>query len=487
MEQSRGRHHHSVSPGSLNVDESVFKRYIESQRDYFFTGATLSLSSRIIYLQRFKKVIQCCEKEIADALYADFRKSYFEAVVTETEFVINEIDHILKHLKKWGRPSKLRTPFMFFPGKSFTVYQPYGVVLVISPWNYPFQLSLMPVIGAIAAGNCIILKPSELAPAVSSVIATRIGECFDDSLLKVVEGGVETTKKLLKQKFDYIFYTGSRAIGQKVMEQASKHLTPVTLELGGKNPCIVTRHIDLKVAARRIVWGKFMNCGQTCVAPDYLLVEKSIKKAFISQLIETIHQFYGEHPEIPSDYARIINAHHFDRLLEIIEKSSIIYGGQAKRDSLYIQPTLTEGCPNAFAMQEEIFGPLLPVITVDTLSQAVGIVKESLSPLVVYLFSTRNNDMQMLHETTRSGALVVNDAVTYLAHPGMPFGGFGESGMGKYHGRHSFTTFSHAKPVMKCSFKFDLSCRYPPYEGKLKKLQKITGILSIFDRIFGKR
>ena len=397
MDISEKRDHAPAFSGSLN-DACVFQGYVESQRSYFSAGATSSLSSRIGCLKRLKQAIQCYEKEIVAALYTDFKKCQFEAIITETAFVINEIDYILKHLSKWYKPTKRRVPFLFFPGTSFTVYQPYGVVLVIAPWNYPFQLSLLPVVGAIAAGNCVTLKPSELTPATSSIIAKMISEYFDPSLLRVVEGGVDTTQAVLRQKFDYIFYTGNPVVARKVMEQAARHLTPVTLELGGKNPCIVTKHVNLKVAARRIVSGKLMNCGQTCVAPDYLLVDKSIKEALVRQMVETIHQFYGKNPETHPDYARIINKRHFERLLKIIENSTLIYGGHIEAESCYIQPTLIEARLDSPAMQEEIFGPLLPVIEIENLQQAVEVVNQYNSPLVAYLFSTRNDDLQMLRE-----------------------------------------------------------------------------------------
>ncbi len=473
---------HQVSEKSPE-GQRMLADIITVQKDYFNSGQTLPIASRIVVLQQLKNVIVKNEQAICTALTNDFRKSHFETFLTEIAIVINEIEHMIRHLKKWGRATRLKTPLLFFPGKSYTLYKPYGVVLIIAPWNYPFNLSLAPAIGAIGAGNCVILKPSELAPSTSSLLSRLFIETIDPALATVVEGGVDVTKRLLRYRFDYLFFTGSSGVGRQIQKQIAEHLTPVTLELGGKNPCIVTSSSNLQVAAKRIIWGKLINCGQTCVAPDYLLVEKDISQQLVKLLIQNIQQFYGNDPENHPDYARIINRHHCERLVSCIDRNKVIYGGNRNVDSCYIQPTLLEGNRGELYSQGEIFGPLLSIIEVSNLSECVSVINTCPAPLVSYLFSKNNEDIVFLREAIQAGALVVNDVVSYLAHSSFPFGGVGASGMGQYHGKSSFTTFSQLKPVMMHSFKFDIALRYPPYKGHLKVFKKIISLLNKIDSL----
>lgn len=447
---------------------SAIRDIILKQRDFFSFGKTMDYGHRRYLLKKLKRLILEYEQEIGLALKKDLNKCEFESYVAEVAFVIGEIDLALKRLKKWMRPTRVASPKLQFPARSFISSIPFGTVLIIGPWNYPFHLILAPLVGAIAAGNNVVLKPSELASATSSVVARLINENFDTAEICVVEGGVKETTELLEQKFDYIFYTGSKEIGKIIMKKAAEHLTPVTLELGGKSPCIVMPDIDLKITAKRIVWGKFINAGQTCLTPDYLLVEKSIKKQLIAEIKLVIKEFFGSNSKQSPDYGRIINERHFNRLNKLIDQNQIIEGGDQDVDTLFISPTLLESSLDSKVMEEEIFGPLLPIIEVSGISEALDIIQRKERPLAIYLFSKNKRIQDLVIQETSSGGLLINDTIVHITNPLLPFGGIGPSGIGAYHGKFSFDTFSHKKSVMKRFFWLDIPLRYPPYLGKLK-------------------
>lgn len=455
--------------------ESSTTDIIRQQSLFFQTGKTKQIDFRIAQLKVLKQAIVENKSAVIEALKQDFNKPEFESYATEIG-IVKEVDYAIKHLKSWVKPQKVSIPLEQLPGSGYIYPEPLGVVLIISPWNYPFQLTVSPLIGAIAAGNCTIIKPSEIAPHTSTVIAAMIRRYFDAEYVAVVEGGVEVSKQLLEQKFDHIFFTGGTAIGKVVMAAAAKHLTPVTLELGGKSPCIVDGDIDLEHAANRIAWGKFINAGQTCIAPDYLLVNRAIKPQLIDQLKQTVEQFYAKEPAKSPDYARIINQKQFNRLTAFLEDGEIVIGGQTNRNDFYIAPTIIDNVSlDMPVMQEEIFGPILPVIEYDDVSEAIAIINQKPKPLALYIFS-RNRELQkrILNETS-SGGVCINDTVMQVGVSSLPFGGVGESGMGRYHGKASFDTFSHFKSVLKKSFLLDLKWRYAPYVGKLDFLKRMIG------------
>lgn len=446
---------------------------LQKQREFFATGETLELSFRLQQLTRLKQAISSNQDAILAALKADLNKPAFEGFF-DIIAVIQEIDYALKHLKAWMRPQKVKSDLQQFPSKAFIHPDPLGVVLIIGPWNYPFSLVLSPLVGAIAAGNCAILKPSELAPHTSKLVAEIINNAFAPSYISVIEGGVSVSQELLKQKFDHIFFTGGTRIGKIVMEAAAQHLTPVTLELGGKSPCIVDTDINLQETAKRISWGKFINAGQTCIAPDYLLVHQSIKEQLIGELKNCIHTFYGDHPEQSPDYARIINTNQFERLESLLSQGKIICGGNSDREQLYIAPTLLEEVsPDTPLMQEEIFGPILPILTYKTLPEAIQFINSRPKPLALYLFSNDKQKQQQIIKHTSSGGVCLNDTVMQVGVITLPFGGVGDSGIGNYHGKASFDTFSHHKSVLKKGFRFDLNWRYAPYADKLERFKKM--------------
>jgi aldehyde dehydrogenase (NAD+) len=445
---------------------------LAAQRAFFATGATKPLQFRLEQLQRLKAAILKRQEDIVEAAHVDLGRPELEGYIEVGALM--ELNYVLKHLKSWVKPAKVPLALTFQPGSAWIQPEPLGVVLIIGPWNYPFQLLISPLLGAIAAGNCAILKPSELAPATSRVIAELIRETFDPQFVAVIEGGVETAQTLLSQKFDHIFFTGGARVGQIVMEAAAKQLTPVTLELGGKSPCIVDRDIDLKVTARRIIWGKFVNAGQTCVAPDYLLVDEAIKPALLSALQQTLREFYGENPEKSPDLARIINEQQFERLVRLLKGEEILVGGQSNREARYIAPTiLNEVRWDAPVMQEEIFGPILPVLTYRDINEAIAAINARPKPLALYLF-TRNPVLQeQVLSSTSSGGVCLNDVFLQAAIWGLPFGGVGNSGMGAYHGKASFEQFSHQKSVLKKPFWLDIDWRYAPYAKKLGFFKKL--------------
>lgn len=450
---------------------------IRQQRLFFATGKTKDISFRIAQIKTLKQAILDNEAAIIEALNADLKKPTLEAYALEIAVVKKEINHALKHIKTWTKPKQVREiPLEQFPASARVYPEPLGVILIIAPWNYPFQLTLSPLVGALASGNCAILKPSELSPHTSEIIADICQKNFDPAYIAVVEGAVETSQQLLKEKFDRIFFTGGTAVGKIVMEAAAKHLTPVTLELGGKSPCIVDADINLEHTARRIAWGKFINAGQSCIAPDYVLVDKTIKKDLTQAIKGCIQEFYGDDPANSPDYARIINKKHFYRLAALLEDGNIIFGGKTNPETLYIAPTAIDNISlDSPIMQEEIFGPILPIIEYNNLSEAISIVNAQPKPLALYFFSINKDYQERVLRETSSGSVCINDTVMQFGVPGLPFGGVGYSGIGSYHGKASFDTFSHQKSVLKRSFLMDLKLRYAPYNGKLDLLKKIIG------------
>ncbi|MBI2966720.1 MAG: aldehyde dehydrogenase [Bacteroidetes bacterium] len=458
----------TVSNNNANPADTSQSGIIHSQRYYFNSGATKDIQFRIKQLTTLKKAFLVHEKNLYAAMKSDLNKSEAEAYTTEFGITIAEIEHNLKNIRKWTKPVRVSTPLFFLPAKSYIRYEPYGVALIISPWNYPIKNLFGPLLGAMTAGNCCVLKPSELAPATSSAISKMISEFFKPEYLAVIEGGIPETTDLLKEKFDYILFTGGTATGKIIYEAAAKHLTPVTLELGGKSPAIVDRDINLDVTARRIVWGKFTNAGQTCVAPDYILVHKEIKNRFITRVNEIITEFFGKDPSTSPDFGRIINQKHFERVKNLIS-GDIITGGLTDASQRYIAPTIIDNVkPGDKVMQEEIFGPVMPLIEYEKTEEAIAFINKGEKPLALYVFSKNKKTVDKILNETSSGGVCINDAFVHLGNMNLPFGGTGNSGMGAYNGKTGFETFSHKRAVLKRSFLFDVKQRYAPYSaGKL--------------------
>lgn len=453
---------------------SDIKKLIEKQSTYFHRGETKEVPFRIKQLKRLKDAIKRKEKDILAALKKDLNKSEYEAYLAEIGYIYNEINIVMKHIKDWAKPQKVKTPITHIGSKSYIYREPYGVVLIISPWNYPFQLAIAPLIGAIAAGNCAVLKPSELTPATSTnLLAAIINETFAEHYIKVVEGGVEESQQLLGEKVDYIFFTGSVEVGKIVMAAAAKNLTPVTLELGGKSPTIVHHDADLDIAAKRIVWGKFINAGQTCIAPDYLLLHKNIKIKFIKKLKKVINDFYGKDPFLKKDFPMIVNEKHFERLTSYLNDGTIIHGGRYKKERRFIEPTIIDHVDwETPVMKDEIFGPILPIIEYETVEEVIEMVRRRPNPLALYLFSEEESTQEVILKQLTFGGGCINDTIYHIGTSHLPFGGVGESGIGSYHGKYSFETFSHEKSILKQSTKIDIPLRYPQL-GKLSILRKL--------------
>ena len=433
-----------------------------NQRAYFLNGNTLSYSFRKDQLQKLKQMLRDNETDIYEALKTDLNKSQHETLTTELGLIYGEIDFALKNLQRWMEPDKVAAPMTHKGTRNYIMKEPYGITLIIAPWNYPLQLALAPAIGAIAAGNCIVLKPSELAQATSSLLKKMIQSIFDKSYFSVIEGDRNVSQNILKQKFDYIFFTGSTETGKIIMREASKHLTPVTLELGGKSPVIVDEDANINLAAKRIVWGKFTNAGQTCVAPDYLYVHEKVKFRLLKAMKKYIKSFYGKSPLKNNDFIRIISRDHFDRLEPFLSTGTVLHGGNVNRDTLMIEPTILDKITWADPiMQEEIFGPILPVLTFADLADPLAQIRSMEKPLALYYFGEDDKTQQQVVEYVPFGGGSINDTFYHLANPHLPFGGVGASGMGAYHGIYSFDTFSHKKSIMKQTTKFDLPFRYP--------------------------
>ncbi len=444
----------------------------ERQRGYYMSGATRSVEFRISALEKLRSALKKYEKELEDALMRDFRKPPFETYMTETGMILDEIKYHIRHLPRWAKDKKVRTPIAQFYSASFVSPEPYGVVLIMSPWNYPIQLCLSPLVGAISGGNCAIIKPSAYVPNASSVVAKLIRETFSPEYIAVVEGGREENSALLEEKFDYIFFTGSPDVGKVVMQAAAKNLTPVTLELGGKSPVIVDETAELKMAARRIAFGKVINAGQTCVEPDYLFIHESVRENFIKEYENALKEFFptGDMSEMPV----IVNDKHFRRVTGLMQGEKAVLGGGIDEKSRFVEPTLLiDVKPDSPIMQEEIFGPILPVLTYSDLNTAIEYINSKPKPLAFYLFTSRRETERKVLGSCSFGGGCINDTIVHLATPYMGFGGVGNSGMGQYHGKKSFETFTHYRSIMRKSTAFDITMRYHPYtEKKLSQIKR---------------
>ncbi len=434
------------------------------QRAFYKTGKTKSISDRRGLLKKLRAVILANESAITDALYSDLRKSSKEAFITEIGLVIKEIDLHIKHLGRWSKTKRVRTPVYLLPSSSYLRHEPLGSVLIVAPWNYPFQLIMTPLVGAISAGNCVMLKPSEFSGHINAVMDELLQEVFEAGHVTMVHGGKETNQSLFAEKFDLIFFTGSTMLGKIVMKAAAEHLTPVVLELGGKSPCIVDKSADLDVAARKIAWGKTVNLGQTCIAPDYLLVHASIKEELSAKIIEYWKQFYGEDPQKSDFLPRMITEAAFDRVSGYLTQGHVIHGGKTDRSDKYISPTLMDDVDMIGGiMEDEIFGPILPMITYDSLEEAIDLVNSKAKPLAYYYFGKSANAQKFLEENT-SGGVCINDTLIHISNHALPFGGVGTSGVGRYHGKYSFEAFSNARAIMKSPTWMDVPFRYPPFK-----------------------
>ena len=445
-------------------------------RCYVNSGATRSYAFRKQQLLSLRDAILDNEKEIYSALYQDLKKPSEEAYATEIGMVLMEIRIALKNLRKWTRPERVPTNLLNLPSSSKIIHDPLGVVFIIAPWNYPFQLLILPLVGAIAAGNAVMLKPSELAPATAALLEKMIRSIFPSRYISIATGdGALLIPPMIRGfRFDHIFYTGGTEVGKRIYQLAAEQLVPVTLELGGKNPAVIEKDADLDIAAKKIAIGKFLNAGQTCVAPDYLLIHSSVRENFLKKLRETINRFYGDDAEAGGSYGRIINEKRFDQLVEYISEGKIVFGGRHDREKLFIAPTILEDIPaGAALMKQEIFGPLLPVFTYETMEEALKFIAANPSPLAFYLFTQNAQTEQKWMESLSFGGGCVNNTLWHLSNYHLPFGGIGNSGMGAYHGKHSFYRFTHAKPVMKTPRWFDPAVKYPPFTGKMKWIKKL--------------
>ncbi len=453
------------------MTEQEIKDIVTRQRKYFQTGATLPVSSRLAALQKLYHSISVHESEIHNALKKDLGKSGFESYMCETGMVLEELSYMLKHTPKFAREQRVRTPLAQFHSRSYKKPSPYGVTLIMSPWNYPFMLTLSPLVDALAAGNTAVVKPSAYSPHTSEVLRLILSECFEPQYVAVVTGGRAENTCLLHEHFDYIFFTGSQNVGKEVMRNAAEYLTPVTLELGGKSPCIVDQTADIKLAAKRIVFGKYLNCGQTCVAPDYVYCHRSVKDKLIKEVQKQIRRQYGKQPLCNSDYGKIINEKHFDRILSLIDEKKVVHGGDSDRNTLRIEPTVMDNVTFSDAvMQEEIFGPVMPVLTFDSLDEAIRRINSMPHPLALYLFTSDKKAARKVTARCGFGGGCINDTIIHLATSEMGFGGFGESGMGAYHGKTGFDTFTHYKSIVDKKTWIDLPMRYQPYRKRNEKM-----------------
>ena len=447
-------------------------------RAYFMSGATQPYAFRLLQLQRLKKVVLEHERQLYDALYADLKKTDEDAWATEIGFFLSELNHTIKHLKDWMEPKSVATNLVNLPSTSFTIQEPLGVVCIIAPWNYPFQLLFTPLIGAIAGGNCAVLKPSEFAPATAKVMSKIVEALFPTNYILYVEGeGALVLPSLLTEnRFDHIFYTGSTMVGKIIYKYAAEQLVPVTLELGGKSPAVITSDANLRVAARRLANPKFSNCGQMCIAPDYILVPSELKDKLIKELIIAIQSFYGADAEASEHYGKIINDRQWLRLTSYLGDGEIVYGGKSNRENLFIEPTIMTGVhPDAKIMQDEIFGPILPILTYDSNEEALAIINKNPNPLAFYVFTENKADEQYWLTNVPSGGACVNNATMHITNHDLPFGGRGFSGTGGYHGKQSFDTFTHTKSVLKTPTWIDPGFKYPPYKGKAWLLKRLIG------------
>lgn len=455
-----------------NLQVTSASELVQKQRAYFESGATRSTKFRIEQLKKFKKVFLNYEEKIYEALKRDFNKPVFESYTSELGLILEEIGVMIKNLENWSTPQLVSTSIGNLPARSYIYADPYGVVLVIGAWNYPVQLTLLPIVGAIAAGNTVVIKPPRIAKNTYDVIVELIAECFEEQYVACLDVSIDNSE-MLEQRYDYIFFTGGITVGKIIARAAAEHLTPTTLELGGKSPCIVDETASIEVAARRIMWGKSINAGQTCVAPDYLLVHEKVKDKLFEAMKKAVSEFYGEDAGKSLDYASIINDKHFDRLSSMIKDGTIVLGGRIDASKRHIEPTvITDITFDHPLMQDEIFGPILPAFTFKTLDEALQIVKKYEKPLAFYIFSNNYNNQQRCMKEVQFGGGCINDTVAHLLNHDLPFGGIGQSGMGGYHGKNSFDTFTHYKGVMNKVNWPDIPLRYPPYKGKLGIVKK---------------
>jgi len=456
----------------------ISNEILENQKKFFESGKSRDINFIQRKLKQLKNSILKNEEVIYSALYKDLKKSKFEAYISEIGILLSEIDLVIKNIHKWSKPKKIRSSMLNFPSNDFIISEPYGCTLVIAPWNYPFQLAVSPIVSAIASGNTVVLKPSEITNYTGKIIKKLLSDIFEENHLKVILGGIPETTQLLNLRWDYIFFTGSVEVGKIIAKAASKHLTPCTLELGGKNPCIVDSTANLKLSAKRLVWGKFLNAGQTCIAPDFILAHESIKSKLIDLLITEIKNAYGMNPEISKSYPRIVNSNNFERLKAILKGEIVLYGGKTNSDDNYFAPTLIDS-PNVNSklMQKEIFGPILPILSFKNLNDIDKIIKTLEKPLALYIFSTNKNFYNSVIKKYSFGGGAINDTMIQFGNSRLPFGGVGESGIGAYHGKYSYETFTHKKSISIKSNWLDIPIRYAPYDGKLNLLKKVFKLL----------
>lgn len=457
----------------ITMKPEELKRISEAQKSFFKTNQTKSLKFRHASLSKLRSLILDYQNEISEALFQDLHKSMHESWATEIGLVLSEIRVLKNNLNKWGRSKRVKSPLVLFRSKSYIIPEPYGQVLIMSPWNYPFQLLFLPLAGAIASGNCVVLRPSSSAPHTSKLMKEMIEKTFPEEYIKFIDAPREAVQDIIKQDFDYIFFTGSAPVGKKIMEFAAQQLTPVSLELGGKNPCIVAKDSNLDLAARRIIWGKFVNAGQSCVAPDYLLVQKEIKEKLLEKMKQKIIDFFGHEPLHSKDFTHIINSMNTSRLGELMKGAKIVHGGEVRPDEKYVAPTILDNIdPDHPSMQEEIFGPILPVLEFNKIEDATSFVNERPTPLCMYIFSSSSRVQKQVIENTGSGTVAINETKMHFANPYLPFGGKGNSGMGKYHGKSSFDTFTHYRSILHKKNKIDFSLRYPVYNERNRNILK---------------
>lgn len=452
----------------------MVKHLVAAQNDFFATQKTKEVAYRKKYLKKLQQEILDQEDVICDALYADFKKPKFESLATETQLVLAELKHAIKNVKDWSEPNRVGASLLNFPSKEWVQPEPYGKVLIISPWNYPFMLSISPLIGALAAGNTAILKPSEFSPNTAQIIAQIIRKVFPPEYVTVVKGGVEASTALLAEKWEYIFFTGSTRVGKIVYQKAAEHLTPVTLELSGKNPCIVDETASIKLAAKRIAWGKLINAGQTCIAPDYILVHKSVKKALVDGLKANILQFYGDSIEASQDFARITTSKHYEELKAMLKGQKLLFGGNYNDNDQYLEPTLVDEPElDSAVMKGEVFGPILPIISYEDESELDGYISRYPNSLAFYVFSNNKKFQKRLMGQYSFGGGTINDTVVHISNKALPFGGVGQSGIGGYHGKYTFDLFSHHKAIVKRGTWMDAPIRYAPYDVSLKWIKRL--------------
>jgi len=457
----------------MNNQEKI-KNQLAIQKSYFFTHETKDVDFRIEQLKKLKRAIRKYEDALNEALWKDLHKSKFEAYATEIGIVLDELSLHIKSLKNWAATKKVKTAVFHYKSESYLHYEPFGVALIIAPWNYPFQLLINPLVSAISAGNCAMLKTSPYTPETARVMGEMIEETFDSKYISVFHGGREINQYLLEEQFDYIFFTGSPMLGKIVMEKAAKHLTPITLELGGKSPAIIDSDAHLELAARRLMWGKLVNAGQTCIAPDYLFVHKQVKDKVLALMKEEIHKFFGENPQDSPDYPRVVNLANVERLKELMKSGKVYEGGNVDANDRYIAPTiLIDVSHDSAIMQEEIFGPVLPVLEFDHIDEVINFVNARPKPLALYYFSESSSKQKDILNRTSSGGGCINDTLMHIANHHLPFGGVGNSGMGRYHGKYGFEAFSNMRSIIKKSTLLDVPVRYAPYDDKLGMIKML--------------